>query len=62
MVISYPENIKNNVDDIRENNINFLNPFIAFTDEKTITKRLCQIMLKEFKISKKEVKQAAHLA
>lgn len=62
MVISYPENIKNNVDDIYEKNINFMNPFIAFSNEKTLTDRLCTIMKKEFKIPKSEIKKAAHLA
>lgn len=62
MVISYPENIKNNVDSIVENNINFMNPFLAFTDEQTLSDRLCEIMKEEFNIPKKEVKFAAKLA
>lgn len=60
MVISYPENIKNNVDDIK--NVNFLNPFVAFTDEKTISDRMVEFLGEEFSIPKKEVKQAAYLA
>lgn len=62
MVTSYPENIKNNVDGITEKNINFMNPFVAFSDEKTLSDRLYQIMDEEFDIKKKEVKLAAKLA
>ena len=62
MVISYPENIKNNVDDIKDLNINFMNPFIAFSDKNTLAHRLCQIMEESFDIPKKEVKEAAEKA
>lgn len=62
MVISYPENIKNNVDDISEKNINFMNPFIAFTNKKTLSDRLCEFMKEQFGISKKETKEAASKA
>lgn len=62
MVTSYPENIKNNVDDLAEKKIRYLNPFVAFTDEKTLGDRLAQIMRKEFHIRKKETKAAAELA
>ncbi len=61
MVISYPENIKNNVDDLQKENINFLNPFVVFTSEKDLAGRLCQVMAEEFGISKSEVKKAAKL-
>ncbi len=40
IVISYPENIKNNVEEIRENNINFMNPFLSFSNKKGLIKRL----------------------
>lgn len=62
MVISYPENIKNNVDDITEKNINFMNPFITFTNEKTLSGRLCEFMKEQFNISKNETKKAASKA
>ncbi len=34
IVTSYAENIKNNVEELKENNIRFLNPFMAFTNEE----------------------------
>ncbi|MDO5329226.1 MAG: acyl-CoA dehydratase activase-related protein [Coriobacteriia bacterium] len=62
MVISYPENIKNNVDDLDEKNVKLYNPFVAFTDEKTITDRLVMFFKDEFGIDKKAVKDASHKA
>ncbi|MDR1530639.1 MAG: 2-hydroxyacyl-CoA dehydratase [Clostridiales bacterium] len=40
IVTSYPENIKNNVEDLREQNILFKNPFISLEDKSALTKRL----------------------
>jgi len=60
MVISYPENIKNNVENLKTNNVRFLNPFMAFTDENVLGKRLAEIMKEEFSIDKKEVLAAVH--
>ena len=39
IVTSYAENIKNNMEDLEENHIRFMNPLLAFTDEKTLNKR-----------------------
>ena len=61
IVTSYPEVIKNNIDLIKEKNINFINPFLPFDDKK----RLCQRLFEEFKsfnISKKEIKFAVEKA
>lgn len=62
MVISYPENIKNNVENISDGKVRFIHPFLAFTDEKTVTKRLCEICRDEWNIPASEVGKAAHLA
>ncbi|MCD8216896.1 MAG: 2-hydroxyacyl-CoA dehydratase [Clostridiales bacterium] len=62
MVISYPENIRNNVDSLGEKNIRYLNPFLSFADEEILTKNLCEFMKKEYHIGKSEVEKAAHLA
>ncbi|MFR5602394.1 MAG: acyl-CoA dehydratase activase-related protein, partial [Lachnospiraceae bacterium] len=62
MVTSYAENIKNNVEEIKEQNIRFLNPFMAFTNEEILTKQLQEEFFKEFQIPAEEVKQAAHKA
>jgi len=40
IVTSYPENIKNNMEDLRTEHINFVHPFIAFTSLETVTKML----------------------
>ena len=40
IVTSYAENIKNNVENLRGENIRFQNPFIAFTSLDTVTKQL----------------------
>jgi len=56
IVTSYPENIKNNVEDIREKNINFKNPFFSLDNLNVLIKRLQE----EFKeIDKREVERAA---
>ena len=62
MVTSYAENIKNNVEELAEKNIRFLNPFMAFTNEEVLTKQLAAEFEKEFQISGEEVRAAAHLA
>lgn len=43
MVMSYPENIKNNVEDIKNKNINFLHPFLAMTDYRIFTEGLVRV-------------------
>ena len=62
MVTSYAENIKNNVEELTEKNIRFLNPFMAFTNEEILTKQLVSEFEKEFRIPAAEVQAAAHLA
>jgi len=42
IVTSYPENIKNNVEEIRTYNVDFRNPFFSFSDKKFFLKRLCE--------------------
>ncbi len=58
IVISYPENIKNNVEDLEEKGIRYIHPFMAFTDEKTVAKRLSEICKEEWGIPKSEVEEA----
>lgn len=62
IVVSYPENLKNNVDDIAAKNINYVRPFIAFTDKKTAADRLIRLCADEWDISSKEVKSAVDAA
>ena len=62
IVTSYAENIKNNVEELKTEHIRFLNPFLALTDEKIATKRLCTIFKEEYGLSASEVSAAAHAA
>ncbi|MBR2527151.1 MAG: 2-hydroxyacyl-CoA dehydratase [Blautia sp.] len=59
IVTSYAENIKNNVDELRDPSIRFCNPFLSFTNEEIITKRLVDIFPD---IPASQVKAAAHHA
>jgi predicted CoA-substrate-specific enzyme activase len=59
IVTSYAENIKNNVEGIKSENIRFLNPFMAFTNEEILTGRLTEVFVKEFQIPASEVAAAA---
>lgn len=62
IVISYPENIKNNVESITEKNIRYIRPFISFANEKAAADRLIMLCKKEWDISEKEVRMAVHEA
>ena len=62
IVTSYAENIKNNVEELNDPSIRFMNPFMSFTDEETITTRLVEEFTKEFGITKAEITSAAHAA
>ncbi len=56
IVISYPENIKNNMDEIED--INFVNPFFDLNDKKSMVKTLCEY----FDIPKSEISVALNEA
>lgn len=60
MVTSYPENIKNNVESLKEEGIEYFNPFMAFSTEEIVGKRLSEYMYETFHISKNEVLEAVH--
>ena len=62
MVTSYSENIKNNMEELREKNVKFLNPFMAFTSEAVLSKQLQEVFKKEFDIPESETKKAAKKA
>ncbi|MDO5382156.1 MAG: acyl-CoA dehydratase activase-related protein [Eubacteriales bacterium] len=42
IVTSYAENIKNNVEELKTNNIDFRNPFLSFESQDILSKRLCE--------------------
>ncbi len=59
IVTSYAENIKNNIEELRDPSIRFMNPFLALTNEKVFTDRILEIFSD---LPKQEVKRAAHRA
>lgn len=60
IVTSYAENIKNNVEELTEKNVRFMNPFLALTNEEVLVRQLIREFEKEFGISAKEIRDAAH--
>ncbi len=59
IVTSYPENIKNNMEEIHNAGIRFMNPFFSLNDREFLVKRLEE----EFgSIPKKEIKKAVYAA
>ena len=62
MVVSYPENLKNNVEAITTGQVRYIRPFIAFTSEKTAEDRLVKLCREVWDIPEKEARAAARLA
>ena len=59
IVTSYSENIKNNVDEITNGEVRFLNPFMAFTNEETLSKQLVATFTADgFSIPEAEIRDA----
>ena len=62
IVISYSEVLKNNVEELKNPDIKFLNPFLPF-DAKNLTKRILESdEFKEYNFNKKELMEAAKKA
>ena len=57
MVTSYPEVIRNNIDELKEKNIKFIQPFLSLDDEKELAKRLVK-EFSDFNVTKDEAKRA----
>ena len=58
IVTSYAENIKNNVEEITNGEVEFYNPFMAFTNKDVLKERLIEVMKEIFNISRDEVSDA----
>ncbi len=59
IVVSYAENLKNNVEAITRGNVRLVRPFMAFTSAKIAADRLVTICREEWSIPEKEVRAAA---
>ncbi len=62
MVVSYAENLKNNVDTVAEGAVRYIRPFMAFTNVEVATERLIRLCRKEWGIGEEEVRHAVNLA
>ncbi len=62
IVVSYAENLKNNVEEVASGSEHIIRPFIAFTNEKTAADRLVKTCKEEWGISAKDVRAAVHTA
>lgn len=60
IVTSYAENIKNNVEELADESIRFMNPFLPFTNENVLTKRLIEEFAGQFQLTREEVAAATH--
>ncbi len=62
IVVSYPENLKNNVEAVSDGEVEYIRPFIAFTNEKTAADRLAELCAEEWNIPEKQVRAAVKAA
>ena len=62
MVTSYPENIKNNVESLQTEGVEFYDPFMSFSTEEIVKKRLGEYFSQTFSIPAKEVAEAVKVA
>ena len=60
IVTSYPENIKNNVEELKNPDYRFLSPFLALTSEEIASKQLVKFFKESFDIPEAEVLSAVH--
>ncbi|MFV0482221.1 MAG: acyl-CoA dehydratase activase-related protein [Campylobacteraceae bacterium] len=58
IVISYPEQIRNNIDLLKEKNINYIQPFVSLEDRDRLAKRLVEVFKKPFNLSSSTIKDA----
>ncbi len=59
IVTSYAENIKNNVDEITSGQVKFMNPFMSFASEDTLSSQLIKLFAtSEYGITEPEIRDA----
>ena len=59
IVVSYAENLKNNVEAVTEGQVRYIRPFMAFTSEKIAADRLVRCCAENWNIPEAEVRAAA---
>lgn len=62
IVTSYGENIKNNVEELKDSKITFQNPFMSFESEEIVAKRLSKYFSEENNIPEAETRKAVRAA
>ncbi|MBQ8159954.1 MAG: 2-hydroxyacyl-CoA dehydratase [Clostridia bacterium] len=62
IVCAYPENLKNNVDDVVEGKVRYIRPFMSFESEKITADRMVKLCREEWNIPEREVRDAVHAA
>ncbi len=58
IVVSYAENLKNNVEAVVDGDVKYIRPFMAFTNEKVTADRLSMLCKEVWDIPEKEVRAA----
>lgn len=62
IVTSYAENIKNNMEELETEHINFMNPFLALDNEEALKSRLFEELGEQFSLTSDEIDRAVTLA
>ncbi|MGN0243927.1 MAG: acyl-CoA dehydratase activase-related protein [Lachnospiraceae bacterium] len=62
IVTSYPENIKNNVEELQAEDVTFLYPFLSLDNKKALSERLYYELKDHYDVTKKEVSDALDAA
>ncbi len=62
IVTSYAENIKNNMDELRNPDIRFMSPFLAFTSKEVLAERMYEELRDVFDVTKAEIDAASAAA
>lgn len=62
IVVSYPENLKNNIETVTDGDVEYIRPFISFANEKSVADRLVKLCKKRWKIPESEVRRAVSSA
>ena len=62
IVVSYAENLKNNVEAVADGDVHYIRPFIAFTNEQIAADRLVRLCAEEWGIDEKTAREAVHKA